>query len=231
MAHLVVQIIGFLCGCIGMILAWVITFMPQWRVSVILENDGSQNFRLDGQWISRFDGLWSTCVNQVQNAQQCKSYDSVISVSTDIKAGRVLMSFAVILSFLACLFSFIGLVLTRFQNKYGKHCLILTSGILYIISIVLMVIPVIWVTANIVCQACEPYCKGGFRIELGEALFLAWPAIGFLLVGGIMLCWACPSRHQQETCIYSTPQDHGVACRVRPTDRELSDCYNKIEYI
>ncbi|OCT91233.1 claudin-8 [Xenopus laevis] len=231
MVHLVVQIIGFLCGCIGMILVWVITLMPQWKVSVIFENQGSLNIRPDGQWISRFDGLWSTCVNQAQNKQQCKSYDSMVSVTEDLKAGRVLMSFAVILSFLAFMFSFIGLMLTRYQNKYGKHCIILTSGILYIVSVVLMLIPVIWVTTNIVRQACEPLCKGGFRIELGEALFLAWPAVGFLLVGGIILCWACPSRHQQETCIYTTPQDQGVACRVRPTQGELSDCYNKIEYI
>ncbi|KAE8621654.1 hypothetical protein XENTR_v10004911 [Xenopus tropicalis] len=231
MAHLVLRIIGFLCGCIGMILAWVITLMPQWRVSIIAENNGSQNIRLDGQWISRFDGLWSTCINQAQSGQQCSSYDSMISITTDLKAGRVLMCFAVILSFLAFLFSFIGLMLTRYQDKYGKHCLILTAGILYIVSIVLMVIPVIWVTSNIVTQACEPYCKGGIRIELGEALFLAWPAVGFLLVGGIILCWACPKKHRKETCIYTTPQDQEMVYRVRPTEGELRNCYNKNEYI
>ncbi|OCT91234.1 hypothetical protein XELAEV_18014284mg [Xenopus laevis] len=224
MACFLVQIIGVLCGSIGMILTWVITLMPQWRISIIAENNGHTINRLDGQWISRHDGLWRTCVNNGHISQGCNGYDSVISLTTDLKAGRVLMSFAVMLTLLGFLFSFVAMLMSqcREKSRNGKRCLLLTSGIFYILSVILIIIPVSWTMKNIIFYSCDSIvCRGAVRIELGEALFLAWPTVAFLLVGGIIMCWVCTCRHHEERGTYVPPRDQEMVCRERQTEEEL----------
>ncbi|KAG8450262.1 hypothetical protein GDO86_002785 [Hymenochirus boettgeri] len=234
MAHFLVRVIGVLCGSIGMILTWIITIMPQWRVTIIAENNGILNFRLDGQWISRLDGLWVTCINQVQITQLCNSYDSIASVPTDLKAGRVFMSIAIIMTVLAFLFSLVGMLFNRcdVDNLRVKHCLLLTSGIVYILSAMLIAIPVSWTTSNVVSQTCDAIvCRGSPRLELGEALFLAWPTIAFLLIGGIILCWICPCRHKDDRCVPIAPHNQEMVCMVRRPEGTQENCYNKTDYI
>uniref|UniRef100_A0A803KCL1 Claudin n=1 Tax=Xenopus tropicalis TaxID=8364 RepID=A0A803KCL1_XENTR len=227
MACFLVRIIGVLCGSIGMILTWIITLMPQWRISVIAENNGQTINRIDGQWISRFDGLWITCVNNGHMSQQCNGYDSVVSLTTDLKAGRVLMSFAVTLTFLGFLFSFVGMLMSQCveNTKHGKRCLLLTSGIFYILSVILIIIPVSWTIKNIISHSCDSIvCRGALRIELGEALFLAWPTVAFLLIGGIIMCWVCPFSRHEERGTYAPPRDQEMVCRTRQIEEELSSC-------
>ncbi|XP_075449417.1 claudin-8-like [Ascaphus truei] len=231
MACFMAQVVGIICGLIGMILTCVITSMPQWRVSILAENNGVNN-RIDGQWMSRWDGLWSTCINQARLELQCTSYDSLGSIKSDLKAGRVLMSFAVVLSIIAFISSFVGMLFTRCHgaNGQGKHCLLLTSGILFNLCAVLVLIPVSWITSNIVKEVYGSTSGGALRIEAGEALFLAWPTIVFLLVGGIIFCWHCPCNERKENCDYVPPQDQEMMYRVRQKE-ETPSSYHKVQYI
>ncbi|XP_073440843.1 claudin-8-like [Dendrobates tinctorius] len=217
MSWFLIQIIGIICGFVGMILTWVITIMPQWRVSILAENNGI-NGRIDGVWISRWDGLWSTCVNQARVSMQCGNYGSQVSLTMDLKAGRILMSFALAMTFIAFICSLVSVLLSKCceDGKVTRHCMRLTSGILYILSSILIVIPVIWTTSNILRKAYDSsVCSGALRIEMGEALFLAWPTIVFILIGGIILCCHCKCRYlcvcQEDKCDYKPP----------PMDREM----------
>ncbi|KAM4795622.1 claudin-8-like [Rhinophrynus dorsalis] len=235
MPWFLVQIIGIICGGIGMILTWIITLMPQWRVSILAENNGLINGRVDGQWMSRLDGLWTSCISHGRLSQHCNSYESVVSITTDLKSGRVLMSFAITMTVIAFICSLVGMLYTRCyyqEDRIGRRCLHLTAGILYILSVGLILIPVSWTTSNIVRKAYDAsICRGAMRIEMGEALFLAWPTLVFLLIAGIILCWICPCTCRNERCEYVPPRDHEMVCRGRQEGRESSTCYNKSEYI
>ncbi|XP_075119145.1 claudin-8-like [Leptodactylus fuscus] len=184
MSWFLVQIIGIICGGVGMVLTWIMTFMPQWRISILAENNGI-NGRIDGYWISRWDGLWTTCVNQARLSMHCTNYESQVSLTMDLKAGRILLGFAIMMTFLAFIFSVVGVLMGRCSKdgKETRHCMRLTAGILYILSTFLIAIPVIWTSANILTKAYDSsVCRGALRIEMGEALFLAWPTIAFILI-------------------------------------------------
>ncbi|XP_018412957.1 PREDICTED: claudin-8-like [Nanorana parkeri] len=233
MTWLLVQILGIICGGIGMILTWIITIMPQWRISVLAENHALANGRIDGQWISRWDGLWTTCVSHARVSLLCNSYESMVSLTTDLKAGRVLMGFALVMTFIACTFSLIGILLTR-CSKEGwetRHCMRLTAGVLYIISAALIIIPVAWTTSNIIQKSYDAaVCRGAVRIEMGEALFLAWPAIVFILIGGIIMCWRYDCRCNKDSCGYVPPRECEMECRPSHPE-ERRNCNSRSEYI
>ncbi|KAM9320373.1 claudin-8-like [Gastrophryne carolinensis] len=219
-----VQVVAIILGGIGMILTWVVTIMPQWRLSVLAENNGLPNGRIDGQWIGRWDGLWTTCVNQGRVSMLCNGYESQVSLTSDLKSGRVLMSFAVTMTFIAFIFSMFGMLLTRCrpqESKETRHCLLVTAGAMYIVTAALITVPVLWTTSNIVRQAYDAsVCRGAVRIEMGEALFLAWPTIAFILIAGIILCWRCYCRCKADNCIclpdkrdYLPPAEVEMECR------------------
>ncbi|CAN2387602.1 hypothetical protein PRIEUP_LOCUS11921 [Pristimantis euphronides] len=240
MSWFLIQILGIMCGGVGMVLTWVITIMPQWRVSILAEHNGIYG-RIDGQWISRWDGLWSTCVNLPRLPMQCGSYESQVSLTMDLKSGKILMSFAITMSFLAFLFSIVSILMNRCHEdrhqdgRVTRHCMRLTAGILYILSTVLISIPVIWTTSNIVTKAYDAaVCRGAMRIEMGDALFLAWPTIVFFLIAGIILCCRCtcvssclPKKNE---CDYRPPGETEMVCMTAvPAARP--NCSHRSEYI
>ncbi|XP_069801026.1 claudin-8-like [Dendropsophus ebraccatus] len=236
MAWFLVQIIGILFGGLGMVLTFVITIMPQWRVSILAENNGI-NGRIDGYWISRWDGLWTTCVNQARLAMQCNSYESQVSLTMDLKSGRILLSFAILMTLFAFAFSVVGFLFHKCheEGRVTRQCLRMTAGIIYILSTILIAIPVIWTTSNILTRAYDAaVCRGAVRIEMGEALFLAWPTMAFILIAGIILCCQCPGSQscvpKEDKCDYRPPRDQElVIMRSVPDDRP--NCTSRAQYI
>ncbi|KAM4014717.1 claudin-8-like [Anomaloglossus baeobatrachus] len=230
------HIIGLLCGTIGMILTWIVTIMPYWRLVVLAENndlviDGG---RIDGEWISRWDGLWLTCLKQFRISMECNNYGSMVSLTADLKAARIFMSFAVAMSVLAFIFSLVGFILTqccRYDDKDDRerNCFTLTAGLLYFLSFVLVLIPVVWTTVNISRRAYDAaFTRGAVRIEIGQALLLAWPNLIFLLGGGILLtCLCCFCR--VSTCC--TREPCGPPAKQYPAKEERSSCSPRMEYL
>ncbi|XP_056416179.1 claudin-8-like [Hyla sarda] len=236
MSWFLVQIIGIIFGGVGMILTWVITIMPQWRVSILAENNGI-NGRIDGYWISRWDGLWTTCVNQARLPMQCNSYESQVSLTMDLKSGRILMSFAILMTFFAFVFSILGFLMHKChdEGRMTRQCMRLTAGLLYIFSTILIAIPIIWTSSNILTKAYDAsVCRGAMRIEMGEALFLAWPAMAFILIAGIILCCQCsgkqPCMSEEDKGDYRQPHHQEmVIMRSVPDDRPI--CNPRSQYI
>nr|XP_033798795.1 claudin-8-like [Geotrypetes seraphini] len=235
MAHYIIQIIGIILGFIGLILTGIVTGMPQWRISIMVEsNCQTAQKRIDGQWMTRWEGLWSTCISQSNMQMQCNSYESLVTVTADLKAGRVLMVFALILSILAFITAVIGMLFTHYRrrNEQGKYYLLTTSGIAFILAALLVLIPVSWTTHSIITEY-DAMCKTSQRLEMGEAIFLAWPTILFLLIAGIVLCCFYPRDERQEDSVDYTPSIHQCqkplyTCQIQ---KKTPSVYSKSQYI
>ncbi|KAM9320374.1 claudin-8-like [Gastrophryne carolinensis] len=213
MALFIVQIIALLLGLIGTILTIVVTAMTQWRVSYMVEaNVLNCDKRIDAQWLSRWDGLWLTCISKNLNGMECRPYESLVIMTNDLKAGRVLMVFAIILSIISLIIALVALVFSRCCRgaREGRCCLLLTAGIGFILAGILVLIPIVWTTANIIYEINNPVCRTAQRVEIGEAVFLGWPTMFFLLIAGAMFCWFRPFDDEEEdnckTVVYSSHQ-------------------------
>ncbi|XP_040271472.1 claudin-8-like [Bufo bufo] len=237
MIFCLVHIIGLIFGTIGMILTWIVTIMPYWRLVVLAENNGLviEGGRIDGEWISRWDGLWLTCLKQLRLNMECNDYGSMVSLTADLKAARILMSFAVALSVIAFIFSLIGFIVSQCcrccdDRDSENHCLTLTAGLMYFLSAILVIIPVVWTTVNISRRAYDAaFTKGAVRIEIGQALLLAWPNIAFLLIGGTILTFLC-CFCSISTCCTREPCKQAVY-KEHPVKEERSNCSPRMEYL
>lgn len=239
MGVLMVQLIGLILGFIGTILTIVVTALTQWRVSYMVEGNAVNcDKRIDGQWLSRWDGLWLTCISKNQNTMHCEHYESLVIITDDFKAARVLMVFAIVVSIIALVIAIIALLFARCCRRAGdsRYCLLLTSGVAFLLAFILVAISIVWTTANIVREILNPVCKTMQRLEIGEAIFLGWPTMFFLLVAGIILCLFRPcEEEQEETCkttAYSSQTSLQrpvyVPCR---TQDNCSNQYSRSQYI
>ncbi|XP_056399812.1 claudin-8-like [Hyla sarda] len=232
------HMLGLLTGFIGMILTWVVTFMPQWRLVVLAENNGLviPGGRIDGEWISRWDGLWLTCLKQPRIELYCNSYGSQVSLTSDLRAARILMSFATGIAVLAFIFGIVGFVLTqccRSCDKKGsdRNCFTLAAGLLFILSAILVLIPVIWTTVYIAHRAYDAaFTRQAVRIEIGDALMVAWPNIAFLLGGGIVLTFLC-CFCTLSTCCTNDPCEERASCQQPEVKPERASCSPRMEYL
>ncbi|XP_056399814.1 claudin-8-like [Hyla sarda] len=234
----VIHILGLLTGFIGMVLTWVVTFMPQWRLVVLAENNGLviPGGRIDGEWISRWDGLWLTCLRLPRLELYCDNYGSQVSLTSDLRAARILMSFATGIAVLAFIFSVVGFVLThccRWGDKKGsdRNCFTLAAGLMYILSTILVLIPVIWTTVYIARRAYDAaFSSGAVRIEIGDALMVAWPNIVFLFGGGIILIFLC-CLCTLSTCCTNDPCEERASCQQPEAKPERTNCSPRMEYL
>ncbi|XP_069492326.1 claudin-17-like [Ambystoma mexicanum] len=164
--------------------------------------------RIDGHWVSRSDGLWTTCITQANFLTQCKGYDSMVSLTPDLKLGRILMSFAIGFSIIAFVIAVVSMLLKRWfcdAKAAGKCCLRLTAGISYFLAGIFVFIPVTWTAANIMRHVCSPMCSDLQRLEMGEALFLGWLTAVLLFIAGSMMCWFCPCAATDAKVHYKPP--------------------------
>ncbi|XP_056399350.1 claudin-8-like [Hyla sarda] len=233
-----IHILGLLAGLIGMVLTWVVTFMPQWRLVILAEYNGLvvPGGRVDGEWISRWDGLWYTCIRLPRLDLFCENWGSQVSLTTDLRAARILMSFATGVAVLAFIFSIVGFVLTECCQCCCKKVsdikkFTLAAGLLYILSTILVLIPVIWTTVYIAHRAYEAsFTRQAVRIEIGDALMVAWPNIAFLLGGGIILTFLC-CFCVLSTCCTNDPCEEPASCQQEDAKQERVSYSPRMEYL
>lgn len=242
MAFHVVHLIAIILGVVGMVLTIIVTAMIQWRASYMVEGNAINCAkRIDGQWLSRWDGLWLTCVTKNENNLYCHPYDSLVIITNDLKVGRVLMSFAIVISIISCIVALISLIcIGCCKMAYeGRYCMLLTAGIGFILAGILVLIPIVWTTASIIREINNPVCRTMQRIEIGEAVFLGWPTMFFLLVAGaIFICYQpCDEEEcEEEQCktIYtsqtSLPRPVYAPCETREKEPRQT-MYSRSQYI
>ncbi|OPJ66494.1 claudin-8-like [Patagioenas fasciata] len=220
----VLQIAGLLVGGIGTIGTFAVTGMPQWRVSAFIENN---IIVFETIW----EGLWMHCIRQANIRMQCKVYDSVLALSPDLQASRGLMCAGSALSSLAFLVAITGLKCTRcMQSSWrDKGYIILTSGLLFILSGAVELIPVCWVAHTIISDFYNPMVNVAQKRELGEALYLGWAAAFCLLAAGAIFCCFCRCGEKTRSYGYSTPTSYPM--HSQHLHRKTESLYSKSQYV
>ncbi|XP_076608749.1 claudin i [Chaetodon auriga] len=180
-----VQIVCVALGVLGLIGVIVCCAVPRWKVSSftgtnIVTAQSSQ------------DGLWTSCVVQSTGQQQCKNYDSLLVLPSDLQAARAMTIISCLLSCLSLLILFCGADFTTcVQNEDAKPKISLVSGVGLLLAGLLVIIPVSW-SANIIVRNFNSPLVADKK-ELGACIFVGWGAgVLLLLAGGLLCCFSRP---------------------------------------
>ncbi len=131
------------------------------------------------------------CVVQSTGQQQCKSYESLLILSSDIQASRAMTIISCMLTVLSLLILCTGADFTTFiENVEVKPKVSLVSAIGLIIAGLLLIIPVSWAASNVVRDFNNPLVASSQKRELGACIFVGWGGgVLLLLAGGLMCCF------------------------------------------
>ncbi|XP_049919617.1 claudin-3-like [Epinephelus moara] len=200
------ELIGISLCILGWIIAIVACALPMWRVTAFI---GSNIVTAQIIW----EGLWMTCVVQSTGQMQCKVYDSMLALSQDLQAARALTVISILLAILAVLIAIAGAKCTNcIDDEASKAKVMIISGVFFIVSGVMQLIPVSWSANTIIRDFYNPLLTDAQRRELGAALYIGWAAAALLVLGGALLCCSCPpreTRYNPSRMAYSAPRSAG----------------------
>lgn len=185
------QMLGFGLGIVGFLGVIIVCALPMWKVTAFI---GANIVTAQIIW----EGLWMNCVMQSTGQMQCKIYDSMLALPQDLQAARAL----IIISIIVCLFALIlgvsGGKCTNFvENERSKIRVAIASGVTFIISGVLCLIPVCWSTNTIVQDFYNPILTTAQKRELGAAIYIGFGTAALLILGGGLLCSSCPPEEEK----------------------------------
>ncbi|XP_004068453.1 putative claudin-24 [Oryzias latipes] len=145
-------------------------------------------------------GLWETCVVQDIGSLECRTYDSLLGLSTDIKMARILMCTTLCVGLLGILVAIPGLNFFSSCEELGasrtKRTLTITGGVLGMISGVMCLIPVSYMAHLAVVHFFDDKVPDVVpRWEFGDALFCGWVAGFLLVVAGLLMVTSCSFSH------------------------------------
>lgn len=225
MATYALQIAGLVLGGVGMVGTVAVTIMPQWRVSAFI---GSNIVVFENLW----EGLWMNCMRHANIRMQCKVYDSLLALSPDLQASRGLMCAASVLSFLAFMTAVLGMKCTRCagDNENVKSRILLTAGIIFIITGMVVLVPVSWVANSIIRDFYNPIVDTAQKRELGEALYLGWTTALVLIAGGALFCCVFCGTEKSSSYRYSVPS-HRTTQKSFHMEKKSPSIYSKSQYV
>lgn len=187
MASTGLELLGMTLAVLGWLGTLVSCALPLWKVTAFI---GNSIVVAQVVW----EGLWMSCVVQSTGQMQCKVYDSLLALPQDLQAARALCVVTLLIVLFGLLVYLAGAKCTTcVEDKNSKSRLVLVSGIIFVISGVLTLIPVCWTAHAIIQDFYNPLVADAQKRELGASLYLGWAASGLLLLGGGLLCCACSS--------------------------------------
>ncbi|XP_034556953.1 claudin-17-like [Notolabrus celidotus] len=205
------EVFAMILGCFSLFGTVLATALPMWKVSAFI---GSNLIVMEEYW----EGLWMNCYNHEEFRMQCKEYDSVLILPTELQAARALMCISVALIVVALLITGCG---TRRCNCCdddikSKNITLAIGGCLYLLARLTVLIPVSWVGHTVIQKFYNPTMMDSQKRELGKALFLGWGTSGVLLITGIIVLFCYnrrrseekehdyiqPERHENEASVY-----------------------------
>lgn len=185
-----IQILGAALGILGWIGAIIVCAIPMWKVTAFI---GSNIVTSQTSW----EGIWMSCVHQSTGQMQCKVYDSMLALSSDIQAARALTIISIVVGVLAILLSVAGGQCTNcVEDPASKTKVGIAAGVMFIIAGVLCLIPVCWTAHTIIQNFYNPLLVSAQKRELGAALYIGWGAGALMLIGGGLLCCNCPPKDE-----------------------------------
>ncbi|XP_061460873.1 claudin-3 [Rhineura floridana] len=187
-------------GWVGCILCCA---LPMWKVTAFI---GYNIVTAQFTW----EGLWMDCVVQSTGQMQCKVYDSLLALGSDIQAARALVVIAIVLGALGILIFLMGAKCTRcIEDDSTKAKVTITSGVIFLLAGILTLIPVSWSANQIIRNFYNAAVPEPLKRELGAALYIGWAASALFLFGGALLCCSCPpkeERYRPTNVAYSAPK-------------------------
>ncbi|KAL3970909.1 hypothetical protein ACER0C_026428 [Sarotherodon galilaeus] len=186
------QLLGLVLAIFGVLGTIISCALPTWRFP---------------EW-SKSEGLWKSCNSDYsyypRTTTPCKSYDSLLDLPQDLQAARVLIVIAIIVGIFGVIVGVVGgNCTTLVSNKRKNSKVAIASGITFIISGVLVIIPICWSTITTAFIARHHYDIYRF---MGASLYIGWASAGLLLLGGSLLCCSCPCSNENDFKVeYSKP--------------------------
>ncbi|KAF0042633.1 hypothetical protein F2P81_006165 [Scophthalmus maximus] len=173
-------------------------------------------------------GLWETCVVQDVGGMECRAYDSLLGLSSDLKLARILMCASLTVGMLGILVAIPGLYLVNICKGRGGHrtkrTLTTLGGALGMVSGVLCLIPVSYMAHLAVIHFFDDKVPDVVpRWEFGDALFCGWVGGFLLIVAGLLLVTS-------GTCSQVEPQP-APQRRYQVMSREDVNCRKRTEYV
>ncbi|XP_027888329.1 claudin-like protein ZF-A89 [Xiphophorus couchianus] len=201
------QILGSALGIIGWIGAIIVCALPMWKVTAFI---GSNIVTSQITW----QGIWMDCVVQSTGQMQCKVYDSMLALTSDLQAARALVVISILVGIMAILLCIAGGKCTNcVENENAKIKVGITSGVMFIIAAVLCLIPVCWTAHTIIQDFYNPVLVQAQKRELGASLYIGWGASALMLIGGAMLCSNCPKDETGYSAQYKAGKSEYTAAR------------------
>uniref|UniRef100_A0A673IP56 Claudin b n=1 Tax=Sinocyclocheilus rhinocerous TaxID=307959 RepID=A0A673IP56_9TELE len=140
MASQGLQIMGISTAMLGWLGVIIVCALPQWKVSAFI---GANIVTAQVIW----EGMWMNCVVQSTGQMQCKVYDSMLALSSDLQAARALVIIAIIICIFGLVLGIAGGKCTNFvEREDSKTKVAIASGVIFIIAGVLVLVPVCWST-------------------------------------------------------------------------------------
>ncbi|KAK2827210.1 hypothetical protein Q7C36_018136 [Tachysurus vachellii] len=194
------QMLGAALGVIGWIGVIIVCALPMWRVTAFI---GNNIVTSQIQW----EGIWMNCVVQSTGQMQCKVYDSMLALSSDLQAARALTVISIVVGIMGILLAMAGGKCTNcIEDEQSKAKVAVAAGVIFIISGVLCLIPVCWTAQTVIRDFYNPLVNQAQKRELGASLFIGWGAAALLIIGGGLLCTSCPRNEKTPyTAKYSAP--------------------------
>ncbi|XP_053702543.1 claudin-4-like [Synchiropus splendidus] len=190
MASLGMQMLASALCLLGWVGVLICCILPMWRVTAFV---GSTIVTSQRIW----EGIWMTCVAQSTGQIQCKPYESLLALGSDLQAARALTVLAIATGGIGLIMAFIGGKCTRFLEEEGngaKSKVAVAAGVVLMATGVLCLIPTSW-SAGAVVRKFYSASIDAQRRELGACLYIGWGAsILLILGGGLFINSACPIR-------------------------------------
>ncbi|KAJ3588766.1 hypothetical protein NHX12_009620 [Muraenolepis orangiensis] len=183
------QLLGMALASIGFVGSILVCALPMWKVTAFI---GPVIITAQTIW----EGLWMNCVHQSTGQMQCKVYDSLLQLSSDLQAARALTILAIVVSVVGLILGVAGGKCTNFlREERSKSRVAVAAGVVFIVAGVLVLVPVCWTANTIIQNFYNPLLLSTQKRELGAALYIGWGTAGLLILGGGLLCSSCPREY------------------------------------
>ncbi|XP_062854946.1 claudin 5a [Trichomycterus rosablanca] len=216
MASAALELLGLTMAVLGTLLEMIACGLPTWKVTAYIEAN-----IVVSQTI--WDGLWMSCAVQSTGQMQCKVHDSMLALGRDLQVARALTVVSSVVCVVALLAVIAGAQCTNcIRAERVKARVVNIGGGLYLISALLVLVPLCWMASNIIADFYDPHVPTAKKREMGAALYIGWASAALLMLGGALLCCSCPPPSNNA----------GYSVNYAPTKRATTNGdYDKRNYV
>uniref|UniRef100_A0AAR2J3U2 Claudin-4-like n=1 Tax=Pygocentrus nattereri TaxID=42514 RepID=A0AAR2J3U2_PYGNA len=176
MASMRMQMLGSILALLGWVGVLLTCIMPMWRVTAFV---GMTIVTSEIMW----EGIWMTCIVQSTGYIQCKPYESMLALSTDLKAAQVLTVGSILIGGLGLILAFIG------GKCHTDRCWSACG-----------LVPVSWSAIAVVQAFYNPQMTDTQRREIGASIYIGCGASILQFLGGGLLCSSsCDVKAEDES--------------------------------